>query len=116
MAAAQAMNLQPDQLFQELPGKTLTDVARAQNVDPTVVANALKTQASQRIDQAASAGRIPADQVAAAKQQANQHIDELMTRQVPAQGQGGPGPGGRGPFGPGPQGPGQPGATPGPRI
>jgi len=117
MAAAQALNLQPDQLPQELPGKSLTDVARAHNVDPSVVANALKAQASQRIDQAAATGRIAADQVATAKQQANQRIDELMTRQTPAMGQGGPGDQrGPRPFGPGSQAPGQPGATQGPRI
>jgi hypothetical protein len=117
LSAAQAMNLQPDQLRQELPGKSLTDVARAHNVDPSVVANALKAQASQRIDQAAANGRIAADQVATAKQQANQRIDELMTHQTPAMGQGGPGDQ-RGPrsFGPGPQAPGQPGAPQGPRI
>lgn len=115
MAVAQAVNLQPDQLRQELAGKSLTDVARAHNVDPATVANALKAQAGQRIDQAAAAGRIPADQVAAAKQQANQRIDELMTRQFPAAGQEGRGGPGR-PFGPGPQGPGQPGGTPGPRT
>jgi len=87
MTAAQAMNIQPEQLRQELPGGTLSDVARAHNVNPTNVANALKAQASQRIDQAASAGRIPADQVATAKQNANQRVDELMTRQFPATGQ-----------------------------
>lgn len=92
MAAAQAMNIPPDQLHQELPGKSLAEVARAHNVDPTTAANALKAQVSQRIDQAASAGRIAADQVAAAKQQASQRIDEMMTRQLPAMGQpGGPG-------------------------
>jgi hypothetical protein len=113
MAAAQTMNLQPDQLRQELPGKTLTDVARAHNVDPTTVVNALKATASQRIDQAAAAGRIPADQVATAKQQANQRVDELMTRQFPAMGQGGPDERG----GPGrPFGPGSPGGTSGPRT
>jgi hypothetical protein len=115
MGAAQALNMQPEQLRQELQGKTLTDVARAHNVDPTTVANALKTQASQRVDQAASAGRIPADQVATAKQQANQRIDELMTRQFPAAGQAGPG--GPRPGSPAlPGGPGQPGGTPGPRV
>src|SRR5438105_1071320 len=98
MAAAQAMNLQPDQLRQELPGKSLADVARAHDVDPTTVANALKNQASQRIDQAATNGRIAADQVATAKQEANQRIDQLMTQQLPAMDQQrGPGR----PFGPG---------------
>jgi len=115
MGAAQALNMQPEQLRQELQGKTLTDVARAHNVDPTTVANALKTKASQRVDQAASAGRIPADQVATAKQQANQRIDELMTRQFPAAGQAAPG--GPRPGSPAfPGGPGQPGGTPGPRV
>ncbi len=58
-AAAQAIGITPEQLRQELPGKSLADVARAHNVDPNVVANALKAEASTRIDQ-------------------------LMTRQVPA--------------------------------
>ncbi len=115
IAVAQALNLQPDQLRQELQGKTLTDVARAHNVDPTTIANALKAQASQRIDQAAANGRIPSDQVATAKQQANQRVDELMTHQFPAARQGGPGERG-GPLGPGVQRPGQPGGTPGPRV
>ncbi len=103
-AAAKAMNITPEQLRQELPGKSLADVARAHNVDPTAVANALKAATSARIDQAAAAGRIPSDQVAQAKQRAAQRIDELMARQAPA---GGPLPGGprqqgprRGSFGP----------------
>jgi hypothetical protein len=95
-AAAQAMNITADQLRQELPGKSLADVARAHNVDPTTVANALKNAANTRIDQAAAAGRLPSEQVAQAKQHAAQRIDEMMTRQVPA---GGP------PAGPRQQGP-----------
>ncbi len=50
-AAAQALGITPDQLRQELPGKSLTDVAHAHNVDPSVVANALKAVADQRVDQ-----------------------------------------------------------------
>lgn len=82
--AAQALGITPDQLRQELQaGRTLTQVAEARNVNPTTVANAMKSAANTKIDEAAAAGRIPADQVAAAKQQAAQRIDEMMTRQGP---------------------------------
>jgi hypothetical protein len=83
-AAAQALGINVDQLRQELRGKTLTQVAQAHNVDPTTVANALKTAANDRIDQEAAAGRIPADQVVAAKQRAAERIDQMMTQTGPA--------------------------------
>ena len=83
-AAAQALGITPDQLRQELQGgRTLAQVAQARNVNPTNVANAMKAAASAKIDEAAAAGRIPADQVATAKQQAAQRIDEMMNRQGP---------------------------------
>jgi hypothetical protein len=85
-AAARAMSITVEQLRQELPGRTLADVARSHNVDPTTVANALKADANARIDQAAAAGRITTDQVAQAKQRAAERIDQLMTRQAPAGG------------------------------
>ena len=87
-AAAQALGISTDQLRQELQGTTLAQVAQAHNVDPTTVANALKAAANARIDQEAAAGRIPADQVATAKQQAAQRIDQMMTQVAPS---GGPG-------------------------
>ena len=92
-AAATALGISVDQLRQELPGKSLADVARARNVNPTTVANALKADANARIDQAAAAGRIPSDQVAAAKQRAAAEIDQRLTQQVPVGGAptGGPG-------------------------
>ena len=83
-AAAQALGISVYQLHQELQaGRTLTQVAQARNVNPATVANAMKTAANTKIDEAAAAGRIPADQVATAKQQAAQRIDEMMTRQGP---------------------------------
>ena len=69
-------------------GGGLDAAAQAHNVDPTTVTNALKAAANARIDQEAAAGRVPADQVAAAKQQAAQRIDQMMTQVAPA---GGPG-------------------------
>ncbi len=86
--AAQALNITPQQLRQELAGKSLADVARARNVDPNVVANALKADVNSRIDQAVSNGRLAADRAATLKQQASQQIDQLMTRQIPAAGAG----------------------------
>ena len=83
-AAARAIGISVEQLRQELPGKTLADVARAHNANPTTVATALKAEANSRIDQAAAAGRIPSDQVAQAKQRAAEQIDQKMTQQVPA--------------------------------
>jgi hypothetical protein len=86
-AAAQAIGITPDQLRQELPNKSLTDVARAHNVDPGKVANALKKAANDRIDQAVTAGRLNADQANQKKSQEAAEIDQLMTRTF---GQGGP--------------------------
>ena len=84
-AAAQALGITVDQLRQELAGgRTLSQVAEARNVNPTTVANALKQAANARIDQEAAAGRIPADQVAAAKQRAAERIDRMMTQTGPS--------------------------------
>jgi hypothetical protein len=82
--AARAIGISPDQLRQELPNKSLADVAKAHGVDPTVVANTLKTEATSRVDQALSAGRITADQATQMKQRLNDRIDQLMNRQLPA--------------------------------
>jgi hypothetical protein len=90
-AAAQALGVSVDQLRQELAGgQTLTQVAQAHSVDPTTVANALKQAADARIDQDATAGRIPADQVATAKQRAAERVDQMMSQAGPQRGPGGP--------------------------
>jgi hypothetical protein len=86
-APARAMNLSVDQLRQQLPGKSMADVARANNVDPNTVANALKTEANRRIDEAVSAGRLTSDQANQMKQNLSSRIDQMMTRQVPANAQ-----------------------------
>ena len=89
-AAAQALGVSVDQLRQELAGgQTLTQVAQAHNVDPTTVANALKQAANTRIDQEATAGRIPADQVETAKQRAAERVDLMMSQAGPQRGPGG---------------------------
>lgn len=92
-AAAQAIGISVDQLRQELPGKSLADVAKAHNVDPAKVAAALKAAEAARIDQAVTDGRLTADQAAQRKQEANTRIDQMLTQAMPtapAGGQGGP--------------------------
>jgi polyhydroxyalkanoate synthesis regulator phasin len=99
-AAAQALSITPEitpeQLRQELPGKSLAQVAQAHGKTANDVATALKNAVNQRIDQAVTAGRLTADQATQQKQQAAQRIDQLVN-EVRPQGQPGvPGAGGRG--------------------
>lgn len=88
--AAQAIGVTTDQLAQELPGKSLAQVAQAHAKNPTDVATALKNAAHQQIDQDVSAGRLTADQATQRKQQADQRIDQQLNQVVP-QGQAGSG-------------------------
>jgi len=76
--AAQAIGITADQLRQELPGKSLAQVAQAHGKSATDVANALKTAANQHIDQDVTAGRLTADQATQRKQQIAQRIDQLV--------------------------------------
>jgi hypothetical protein len=84
--AAQTIGVTPQQLRQELAGKSLADVARAHNVDPARVTQALSDDANKRIDAAAAAGRIPADQVASVKDRTSQAIDRFVNQTAPARG------------------------------
>jgi DNA-binding transcriptional regulator YdaS (Cro superfamily) len=93
-AAAQAIGISAQQLRQELPGKSLAQVAQAHGKNPADVATAMKNAAHQRIDQAQSAGKLTADQATQRKQQVDQRIDQMLNQVVP---QGGP----RGPRGAG---------------
>ena len=86
--AAQAIGISADQLRQELPGKSLAQVAQAHGKNPIDVATALKNAAHQRIDQTVSAGRLTADQATQRKQQIDQRIDQMINQALP---QGGPG-------------------------
>ena len=56
-SAATALNISEEQLRKEqAAGKSLNDIARAHNVDPKVVADALKTQRKSELDTAVSNG------------------------------------------------------------
>ena len=85
-AAAQAIGVTPEELRQELPGKSLAQVAQAHGKTADDVATALKNAANQRIDQAVTNGRLTAEQAAEKKTQAAQHIDELVNRVLPERG------------------------------
>jgi hypothetical protein len=76
--AAKVIGISEDQLRQELTGKSLTDVAKAHNVDPQKVANALKSARAVDLDQAVQSGKLPADAANAIKSHLDQEIDMLM--------------------------------------
>jgi hypothetical protein len=115
-AAAQVIGISADQLRQELANQSLPQVAQAHSKNPADVANALKTAANQRIDQAVADGHLTADQATQRKQQTSDRIDQMMTQSGPAQGgpgRGDPGvPGGHNPGTPGTPGTPRPTATP----
>ena len=96
-AAADAIGITTDQLRQELPGKSLAQVAQAHGKNPAAVAAALKNEANQHIDAAVAAGKLTADRAAQMKQNLDQHIDEIMNHVMPDTLPGGPGLDGRGP-------------------
>ena len=86
--AAQTLGLTPEQLRQELAGKSLADLARARNIDPARVVQAMRDNAFRRIDQAATDGRIQASEVAGLKERTSQEIDRFVNQTLPARGQG----------------------------
>ena len=87
-AAAQAIGITTQQLQQELPGKSLADVATAHGKTAADVATALKNAANSRIDQAVSSGKLSADQATTMKTNIDQRIDQFVNQTVPQRGPG----------------------------
>jgi ElaB/YqjD/DUF883 family membrane-anchored ribosome-binding protein len=85
-AAATAIGISADQLRQELPGKSLAQVAQAHGKTANDVATALKNAANQRIDQEVAAGRIPAADAAQRTQDAATRIDQFVNNIPPQPG------------------------------
>jgi hypothetical protein len=83
-SAATAIGIPVSQLQQELPGKSLAQVAQAHGKNPADVATALKNAAHQRIDRAVAFGRLTADEATQQKQREDQRIDQQMTQVTPA--------------------------------
>jgi polyhydroxyalkanoate synthesis regulator phasin len=88
-AAAQAIGIPVPQLQQELPGKSLSEVAQAHGKNAADVATALKNAAHQRLDQEVTSGRLTADQATQQKAQVDARIDQQMTELVPTAATGG---------------------------
>jgi uncharacterized protein YidB (DUF937 family) len=77
--AAKVIGVSVTQLQQELSGKSLTDVAKAHNVDPQTVANAIKSARIAELDKATSSGKAPADFVTQVKANLDKEIEMQMT-------------------------------------
>mgnify|MGYP003863855701 CR=1 FL=1 len=86
--AAQAIGISIEQLRQELPGKSLAQVAQEHGKDPNAVATALKDALGQRIDEAVAAGKLTQEQAAQLKEKATRHVDQLMNRVMPQRAKG----------------------------
>jgi len=96
-AAASALGMTADELRTELQsGKSVAQVAQDRGVNLDDVKNAIVTEATGRIDQAVSAGKLTQEQADKAKAALGQRIDDLLNGTKPA---GGP-PMGRGHGGP----------------
>ncbi len=96
-SAAQAIGITADQLRQELPGKSLAQVAQAHGKSANDVATALKNASHTRIDQEVASGSVQAADAAQRKTQVDQRIDQLVNEVKP---QGTPGQRGPGGFSP----------------
>jgi hypothetical protein len=77
-AAAKAIGITQEQLRKESVGKSLSDVARAHDVEPKVVADALKAQRLINIDQAVAARKLPSTFAERLKSRLDDEIDHLM--------------------------------------
>lgn len=98
-AAASALGVTADELRTDLQaGKSIAQVAQEKGVNLDDVKNAIVTEATGRIDQAVTDGKLTQEQADRAKAELGQHIDDLLNGTKPA---GGPpmGPGHGGPRG-----------------
>ena len=78
-SAASALNITLDQLHKEqAAGKSLSDIARAHNVDPKVVADALKTQRKSELDKAVADGVMTQAIADKLKVNVDDEIDHIM--------------------------------------
>ena len=95
-AAAKALNMQPSDLMQQLrSGKTLAQIAQAQNVQLSTVTTAITNAVKPGLDQAVSSGKMT-------QQQETNILNQISSGQFP---------GGHA-FGPGPRGSARPSASP----
>jgi hypothetical protein len=77
-AAAKALGISEDQLKQEATNKSLTEIAKAHNVDPKVVADAITAQRRTDLDKAVADGKIPAAMADRLKMHLDDEVQRLM--------------------------------------
>jgi transposase-like protein len=78
-AAAKAIGISEQELHREQTGgKSIADVARAHNVEPKVVADALKTERRAELDKAVAEGSLPREVADRLKSHVDTEIDHLM--------------------------------------
>jgi hypothetical protein len=75
---ATLFNISQDQLRQELPGKTLAEVAQAHGKPAQDVINTIVTTANQQIDQMAQQRNLSPERVAQLKQQVSQSVPDFV--------------------------------------
>ncbi len=96
-AAAPVLKLQPSDLTAQLKaGKSLNDIAKAQNVDPNAVSAAISKALKDRIAQAQTNGRLTAEQAQKADARIDQQIPTIMSRTLTAKNGATPKTGGQG--------------------
>jgi hypothetical protein len=84
-AAARYLGVTPRQLMSDLrAGKSLADVAKAQNKDVAGLKAALKAKEAARLDRAVKAGRLTTDQRAKIEADLDRRLDDLINRTPPA--------------------------------
>jgi hypothetical protein len=92
-AAAKALGVTTDELRSSLrDGKSIADVAKAENVDVSKVVDAMVSEAQSRIDAAVADDHLTQDQATKLKADLKEHITDLVNNTPPT---------GEGPFGPG---------------
>jgi hypothetical protein len=78
-SAAKALNITEEQLREEqAAGKSLANIAKAHNVDPKVVADALKAQRRSELDKAVGDGMMPKATADKLKATVDDEIDHVM--------------------------------------
>jgi uncharacterized protein (DUF433 family) len=77
--AASTIGIEPQALRDAVKsGQTIADVAKAHNVDPQKVIDALDAAAAKQIDDAVSSGKLQADRAAKLKDRLDQRIETLV--------------------------------------
>ena len=85
-AAAKALGITEQQLKDEHRTKSLTDIARARNVDPKVVREAIKAQRIADLDKAVAEGKLSAEMATRLKSHLDMELDHLLSMRLPAPG------------------------------